>query len=691
MPKLTIDGRETEVEDGTSVLQAAGMLGIEIPRFCYHDKLSVPANCRMCMVEIEGGPPKPQPSCALAAAEGMVVKTNSEMVKKARRAVMEMLLINHPLDCPICDQGGECDLQDQSMAYGFDRSRYYENKRAVSDKDFGPLIKTNMTRCIQCTRCIRFCDEIAGTGELGYVNRGEDTEIVPFAGGYVTTELSGNLVDICPVGALTSRPYAFRARPWEMEKTESVDVHDALGCNIRVDSRDGEVMRILPRLNEDINEVWIDDRTRFSCDGLKRQRLDRPYIRDKKSGRLKEAEWQEAFAFIAENLAGIEGGNIAAMAGDLCELESIVALKDLMSSLGSANFDCRTDGSDFDSSERCAYLFNSGIAGIDEADAILLVGCNPRREAAILNARIRKNWLHRRIRVGLVGQAADLTYPYEHLGTGAKDLEKLLKSSGAFSKALNKADNPMIIIGSGALCREDGCAAQNLGREIAEKFGMIRDGWNGFNILHRAASRVGALDIGFVPGDKGMGFREIIEGTKKGSIKTLYLLGADEFDARAQIGWQTFVIYQGHHGDKGAERADVILPGSAYTEKDGLYVNTEGRVQAGRRAVFPPGEAKEDWKIIRALSEVLGKTLPYDTLLQLRERMEKEWPHLAKRDNLPSIEWKQFGNKDKALEGEFNNLVEDFYLANSICRASPTMQQCSRVFIHGETLPEAAE
>ncbi len=686
MPKLTIDGIEITVEPGTSVLQAAEMLGIEIPRFCFHDKLSVPANCRMCMVEIAGGPPKPQPSCALPATDGMVVKTDSEIVRKARRGVIEMLLVNHPLDCPICDQGGECDLQDQTVAYGFDRSRYYESKRAITDKDFGPLIKTNLTRCIQCTRCVRFCDEIAGTSELGYLARGEDTEIWPYGGAYVKTELSGNLIDICPVGALTSKPYAFRARPWELAKTESVDVHDGLGCNIRIDTRGNEVMRILPRLNEKINEEWIDDRTRFSYDGLIRQRLDRPYVRDRKTGKLRPESWEGAFDFIAENLKDIKGNQIGALAGSLCEVESMVALKDLMSSLGCRNLDCRTDGSLFDASERSGYLFNSCIEGIEEADCILLVGTNPRQEAALVNARIRKTWLNKRIKIGLIGKAVDLTYPYEHLGTGPKDLEILAGQSNGFSRDFRQAEKPLMIIGSGAFCRPDGLAIHNLVRKAAEEFGLVKEGWNGFNVLQFAASRVGGLDIGFIPGDKGKTFGEIIEGTKKGSIRALYLLGADEFDARAEIGWKTFVIYQGHHGDFGASRADVILPGCAYTEKDGLYVNTEGRVQAGRRAAFPPGEAKEDWKIVRALSEALGRKLPYDNLSQIRERIEGEWPHFAKRDEAVHAPWKKADSELAFLEDDFNNPVEDFYLTNSICRASLNMQKCSQAFIHGRNI-----
>jgi len=686
MPKLTINDMEIEVEQGTSILQAAEMLGVEVPRFCYHDKLSVPANCRMCLVEVEGGPPKPVASCAMACGEGMVVKTDSPMVHKARKGVMEMLLINHPLDCPICDQGGECDLQDQAMAYGFDRSRFHENKRAVPDKDFGPLVGTKMTRCINCTRCIRFVDEIAGTPVLGQVNRGEESEVTTFTGKVMDTELSGNLVDICPVGALTSKPYSFNARPWELRKTETIDVHDAVGSNIRVDARGREVLRVLPRLHEGVNEEWISDRTRHACDGLGRARLDRPYIRDKDSGALREASWHEAFGFIAENLKGVRGENIAALAGDLVDLESMVALKDLMAELGSTHVDCRTDGSQIDASNRYGYIFNTGIEGIEDADAILIIGSNPRLEATMVNARIRKTWLENRIKIGVIGEQADLTYPYEYLGKGADDIESLMKARSGFAKILKDAKNPIVILGNGATARKDGAAIQNLAYEAAQKFGAQ------FNVLHSAASRVGGLDIGFVPSAKGAkGYQQILDGTKDGSVKALYLLGADEFDARSEIGWKTFVIYQGHHGDHGASRADVILPGSAYTEKDGTYVNTEGRVQTAQKAVHAPGEAKEDWKILRALSEALQHTLSYDTAVQLRDRMVKEWPHLARVDELIVADPVACGKKGKALKAGFESPVRNYYLTNAICRASETMAECVREFLMDDEMLEAAE
>ena len=686
--KLTINDMEIEVERGTSILQAAQQLGIEVPHFCYHDRLSVPANCRMCLVEVEGGPPKPAASCAMACGEGMVVKTDSEMVKKARKGVMEMLLINHPLDCPICDQGGECDLQDQAMGYGFDRSRFKENKRAVKDKELGPLIKTIMTRCINCTRCVRFAEEVAGTPVLGQLNRGEDAEIGTFIDELVDTELSGNLIDICPVGALTSKPYAFKARPWELTKTETIDVHDAVGSNIRADAKGREVLRILPRLHEDVNEEWISDRTRFAYDGLNTGRLDRPYIRDEKSGKLKESSWDEAFKTIAEKLDGIKGNEVAGLVGDLVDLESITALKDLLTKLGSPNMDCRTDGAEFDPSNRAGYLFNSTISGIDEADAILLVGTNPRHEATLINARIRRAQLERRIPIAVIGEEADLTYKYAHVGKTLSDLEKLAKDK----KSQIKAEKPLMIVGSAVFERGDGEAVHNALYKVAEKLGVVKEGWNGFNILHRAASRVGALDVGFIPQAGGKGFKDILKGTKDGSIKALFLLGADEFNAAEEIGWQTFTIYQGHHGDHGAQRADVILPGSAYTEKDGLYVNTEGRPQLARKGSYPPGDAKEDWTILRALSETLGQKLPYDTLADLRKRITKEFKHLGKVDEVKEEAWGEFGTKGKVKATAFKNPITHYYLTNAICRASETMRACTSEFADDqEELLEAAE
>lgn len=675
MPKLKIDEQEIEVAAGTSILQAAEQLGIEIPRFCYHDKLSVPANCRMCLVDLEGAP-KPVASCAMACGDNMVVRTNSDRTKKARKGVMEMMLINHPLDCPICDQGGECDLQDQAVAYGFDRSRYDENKRAVRDKYMGPLIKTSMTRCINCTRCVRFGEEIAGVDDLGQLNRGEDAEIGTFVEKAINSELSGNLVDVCPVGALTSKPYAFKARPWELRKTETIDVHDALGSNIRVDSRGNEVMRVLPRLHEDINEEWIDDRTRHACDGLKYKRLDRPYIR--KGGKMVEASWDDAFALAAQKLTGASKGAVAAFAGDLCEAESVIALKDFMAGIGAHNLECRVDGAQFDVREPAGYLFNSGIAGIEDADFILLVGTNPRHEGTMVNARIRKHLLDApNTKVALVGPKIDLTYAYDHIGEDLAALDGFVrKMAGTHSYK-----KPMMIVGSGVFQRADGYAVHGMMRRVAEAMGCIAEGWNGFNVLHRAAGRVGAIELGFLPA----------RPFNTGDMDVVYLLGVDNAETLHTINPSAFVIYQGHHGDAGAKRADVIFPGAAYTEKSGLYINTEGRVQMAKKATDAPCEAREDWKVLRALSEYTGAALPYNDLLQLRSRLVKEFPVFKAIDQVPVATWATFGLDAPVEGGALRYPVEDFYLANVIAKASPTMQECSKLFVHGEELMEAAE
>jgi len=672
MPKLKINDQDIEVAPGTSILQAAEQLGIEIPRFCYHDKLSVPANCRMCLVELEGAP-KPVASCAMACGDNMVVRTASEKSQKARKGVMEMLLINHPLDCPICDQGGECDLQDQAVAYGFDRSRYDENKRAVKDKYLGPLIKTSMNRCINCTRCIRFAEEIGGVDDLGQLNRGEDAEISTFIEKAIGSELSGNLVDVCPVGALTSKPYAFKARPWELKKTETIDVHDAVGSNIRVDSRGPEVLRVLPRLHEGINEEWIDDRTRHAVDGLKYRRLDQPYVR--KNGKLTPSTWEEAFAVAAQKLAQAGKDKIAAFAGDLADVESMIALKDLMASLGSANLECRVDGAMFDVRERVGYIFNSGIAGIEQADTIVLVGTNPRKEAAMINARIRKAWLEKQVNVIVVGEAIDLNYPYTHAGTNLDALNTVV------SQVKGKAQRPMMIVGTGAFRREDGMAVQAAVRQAAMDMGCVQEGWNGFNVLHTAAARVGAIEIGFLPQ----------KPFRAADMDVVYLLGVDNEETLGSLRADTFVIYQGHHGDAGAHRADVIFPGAAYTEKSGLYVNTEGRAQMAKKAVDAPGAAREDWKILRALSDYTGKTLPYDDLLQLRHRLVSEFPRFQSLNMLPGGKWAEFGLAGNVLNSDLKNSVQDFYLTNVITKASPTMQECSRLFTFGEELLEAAE
>ena len=678
MPKLTVDGIAVEVPANATILQAAEQAGVEIPRFCYHERLSIAGNCRMCLVDVEKSP-KPVASCAMPVAEGMVVHTRSERANKARAGVMEFLLINHPLDCPICDQGGECDLQDQAMAYGADRGRFHENKRAVKDKDLGPLVATSMNRCIHCTRCVRFATEVAGVPELGAVGRGEGMEITNYLGQMLTSELSGNVVDLCPVGALTNKPYAFGGRPWELRKTESIDVMDAVGTNIRIDSREQKVMRVLPRIHEDVNEEWLADKSRQACDGLSNQRLDRPYVR--KNGKLAEATWPEAFAAITAKVRGLPGAKLAAIAGDLCDAESMFALKELMFALGSTNIDCRQDGAALDAVSRASYLFNSTIAGIEQADALLIIGSNPRTEAPILNARIRKRYLTGGFPVGVVGPAVDLTYKTQNLGNGADVLAQIASGAHAFAATLKNAKKPMLIIGQGALARADGAAILGAARQIADACGLVKDGWNGFNVLHTAAARVGGLDLGFVPGVGGKDVRGILDGAAKGEIEVVYLLGADEIDSN-KLG-KAFVIYQGHHGDRGAHRADVILPGAAYTEKDGLYVNTEGRVQAALRAVFPPGQAREDWTIIRALSESLGKTLPFDNLAQLRARLRDAAPVFAKIDQIQPATWGAFGSASAVSATAFEYPVKNYYMTDPLSRASRTMARCTEDFVLG--------
>ncbi len=677
MPKVTVDGIEVEVPNGSSVLQACELAGKEIPRFCYHERLSIAGNCRMCLVEIEKAPPKPISSCTYPVADGMVVHTDSPMVRNARRGVIEFLLINHPLDCPICDQGGECDLQDQTLGYGMDRSRYLENKRAVKDKNLGPLVKTVMTRCIHCTRCIRFISEVAGVPELGATNRSEHMEVGTYVEKALSSELSGNIIDLCPVGALTSKPYAFIARPWELAKIDSVDVLDAVGCNIRVDARGPEVLRILPRVNEDVNEEWLADKSRFALDGLKRRRLDRPWVR--RDGKLIEASWTEAFAAIAEKLRDLPGDRIGAVAGDLCDAESMFALKQLMTALGSVNLDCRQDGARLDASRRDFYTFNTTIAGIDEADAILLVGSNPRKEAPVLNARIRKRWLASRAPIGLIGSETDLTYPVQLLGNAPNTLHSLQDGSHDFARVLREAKQPMIIVGQAALARPDGAAVLAACWRLAAEIGALTPEWHGFNVLHTAAARVAALDLGFVPGANGKALASMLDG----GVDVLWLLGADEFDM-ARIGADTFVIYQGHHGDVGASRADVILPGAAYTEKRGTYVNTEGRVQRGYLAVHTPGDAREDWRIIRAFSEMIGHRLPYDDIGALRARLAQANPAFDRLDFLP-----RFGCSDQSgpsgdpaalSDAPFEPAVANYYQTDPISRSSPTMAACSETF-----------
>ena len=671
MPKVKIDGVELEVPAGITVLQACELAGVEIPRFCYHERLSIAGNCRMCLVEVKPGPPKPQASCALPVADKQEIFTTTSTVKKARNGVMEFLLINHPLDCPICDQGGECDLQDQAMGYGFDRSRFHENKRAVPDKELGPLVKTSMNRCIHCTRCIRFATEVTGVEELGATGRGESMEVTTYVEHALSTELSGNLVDLCPVGALTSKPYAFEARSWELSKTESIDVMDGLGANIRIDTRGAQVMRVLPRLNDDVNEEWISDKTRHALDGLRHQRLDRPYVR--RGGKLVEATWDQAFGAIEAKLKGLDGAKVAAITGDQCDAEAMVALKDLMKALGSPNIDCRQDGAKLDG-PRGSYIFNPGVHGIDSADAILLIGTNPRWESPVLNARLRKRYLSGQCTFASVGPTVDHTYPVERLGAGPATLRDLAEGKLDFSEKLKAAKHPLIIIGMGALARDDGAAILALARDLTEKLNAVRADWNGFAVLHTTAARVGGLDLGLVPGEGGRDVEGILAGCEKREIELVYLLAADEIDTK-RLG-KAFVVYQGHHGDTGAHRADVVLPGAAYTEKPGTYVNTEGRVQLGQRAGYPPGDAREDWAILRALSERLGKTLPYDTLDQVRARLVAVNKTFAAIDQQAAGTWGVFGKSGTLTDQPFISPIANFYMTCPISRASKTMAEC---------------
>ncbi|WP_065750667.1 NADH-quinone oxidoreductase subunit NuoG [Bradyrhizobium paxllaeri] len=681
MTKLIIDGKEIDVPAEFTLLQACEAAGAEIPRFCYHERLSIAGNCRMCLVEVKGGP-KPVASCAWGVrdcrpgpkGEPPEISTRSPMVKKAREGVMEFLLINHPLDCPICDQGGECDLQDQAMGYGVDTSRFAENKRAVEDKYLGALVKTSMNRCIQCTRCVRFSAEVAGAPEMGATGRGEDMEITTYLEQALTSELQGNLVDICPVGALTSKPYAFAARPWELGKTQSVDVMDGVGSAIRVDTRGREVMRILPRINEAVNEEWISDKTRHVVDGLRTQRLDRPYIRD--NGKLRPASWQEAFAAVAAKVKMSDGKRIGAIAGDLAAVEEMFAFKDLLGQYGSTNLAVQ-GGDAFDPKlGRATYIFNPTIAGIEQADALLIIGANPRKEAAVLNARIRKRWRTGQLKVALVGAKADLTYDYDYLGAGTDTLNDLASGKHSFIEVLKGAKHPIVLVGAGSLSRHDGAEALALAAKVATGVGALKDGWNGFAVLQDTASRAGALDIGFSAGKAGLTLAQM---TTFGTLDVLFLLGADE----VKVPDGTFVVYIGTHGDRGAHRADVILPGAAYTEKSGLFVNTEGRAQIAARAAFPPGEAREDWAIARALSDVIGKKLPYDSLGALRQALFKAVPHLMRIDQIEPGKAEQVkalaGKSGKVDKSPLKSSVEDFYLTNPIARASAVMAECSRL------------
>ncbi|KAL4425968.1 hypothetical protein ABPG75_009984 [Micractinium tetrahymenae] len=669
--EVTVDGQKVSVPKGSNVLQACDAAGKDIPRFCYHQRLSIAGNCRMCLVEVEKSP-KPVASCAMPAGPGMVIKTDTPLVKKAREGVMEFLLINHPLDCPICDQGGECDLQDQSMVFGSDRGRFTEVKRAVADKNLGPLVKTVMTRCIHCTRCIRFAKEIAGTDDLGITGRGRDAEVGTYVEKLMTSELSGNVIDLCPVGALTSKPAAFTYRNWELKTTESVDTSDAMGANIRVDTRGMEVIRVVPRLNEDVNQEWISDKARFQYDALRYQRLNVPLVRGEKG--LQQASWPEAFAAIARAASKVQGHEMRAVAGRLADAESMVLLKDLMNRLGCGDLRSEAGFADLDADTRSSYVFNSTIAGVDQADAILLVGCNPRLEAPVLNARIRAANLAG-VPVAAVGEQYDLTYPVEHLGANGDALDKLAKNSD-YMKRLKGAQRPMVIVGAGVLQRADRDAVLAKVAKLVEKGEVVREGWNGFNVLHDAASRVAALDLGFLPSARAR--------ASKAAPKLVYLLGADDY-SEADVPPTAFVVYQGHHGDRGAARADVVLPATAYTEKYGTYVNFEGRPQSTKPAVASVGDARDDWKIVRALSEVLGAPLPYNSLDDARRRLADVAPHLARRDAveaplwLAGEQWKAAGDRKAAADAApLASAIANFYQTDAISRASKVMAKCVR-------------
>ncbi len=697
MSRLLVDGKEIDVPPEYTLLQACEAAGAEIPRFCFHERLSIAGNCRMCLVEVKGGPPKPTASCAMAVrdlrpgpnGEPPEVLTKSKMVRKAREGVMEFLLINHPLDCPICDQGGECDLQDQAMAYGVDGSRFHENKRAVEDKYIGPLVKTIMTRCIHCTRCIRFTAEVAGVPDLGATGRGEDMEITTYLEQAMGSELQGNVIDLCPVGALTSRPYAFQARPWELVKTESIDVMDALGSAIRVDTRDREVMRILPRANEAVNEEWISDKTRFVWDGLRTQRLDRPYVRQ--GGRLEPASWGEAFAAVGARVMASSPDKIGAIAGDLAGVEEMYALGALMRAMGVKNLDCREEGGKLDPANgRASYIFNPTIAGVDVADALIIIGSNPRNEAAVLNARIRKRWRQSDFPIGLIGERVDLTYSYDHLGAEPETLSEVAEGKGEFAKVLAAAKRPLVLVGQGAIARPDGREMLALAAKIAIA-GARDEGWIGLAILHTAAARVGGLDLGLVPREGGLDTIGMVAAAATGDLDILFLLGADE--VRTDALGNAFVVYLGSHGDAGAGRADVVLPGAAYTEKSATYVNTEGRVQMATRAAFPPGQAREDWAIIRALSDVVGHRLPFDSFAELRAALYAAHPHFTRVDEIEAGSLDTLralaGRSGKPGRDPFMNAIDDFYLTNPIARASAVMAECSA--LAARKLNQAAE
>lgn len=670
MLKVKINNKEVSVPQGATIIQACEIADVEIPRFCYHERLAIAGNCRMCLVEVAGGPPKPVASCAMPAADGMEVFTDTPMVKKARQGATEFLLANHPLDCPICDQGGECDLQDQAYQYGRGESEYEEQKRSVKDKNMGPLIKTHMTRCIHCTRCVRFMEDVAGTTEMGAINRGENMEITTFLEKSITSELSGNIIDLCPVGALTSKPYAFKARSWELKKTESIDVMDAVGSNIRIDSRGVEIMRILPRLNEEINEEWISDKTRFCYDGLKYQRLDKPYIR--KNDKLQEASFEDAYLEIAKTIKSLQSEEIAAFTGNLSAVEEIFALKLLLEKLDVQNFDCRLKNEKLDSADCSSYLFNTTIAGIEDADACLLIGVNPRKDASILNARIRKRFLSKELKIASIGCNADLTYDYDYLGDEVASLEAILDGSSDFCNTLSNATNPMLILGQDMVSREDGKEILNLAKKIAEKFNMIQNDWNGFNFLSKSTGLINGLEVGFTSESSS----NILKKIDSNKIKMVILHAVDDNIDLGKLK-DTFVVYIGSHGDQSAQIANVILPAAAYSEKDATYINVEGRSQKAVRAIAAPGQAKQDWLIIKELADKLTIDLGFKNLAELRHLIATQHPKLLNIDLITKSEWVKSNDVSDLLEEKLFIKPFDFYLTNPITRASRTLNKCS--------------
>ncbi|MGB0541650.1 MAG: NADH-quinone oxidoreductase subunit NuoG [Hyphomicrobiales bacterium] len=683
MPKIVIDGKDFEVEENLSIIQACEVSGVEIPRFCYHEKLSVAGNCRMCLVDIEdarGMSPKPVASCAMQVSDGLKIHTKTQRVKKAREGVMEFLLINHPLDCPICDQGGECDLQDQSVAYGLGGSRYEQNKRSVENKDMGPFIKTEMNRCIHCTRCVRFSTEVSGSDEIGAIGRGRDMEITTYLDIAVKSELSGNVIDLCPVGALTSKPYAFSARPWELKQTESIDVMDAIGSNIRIDTKGNKVMRVLPRNNDEVNEEWISDKTRFFWDGLSLQRIDKPYLRE--NGKLRQVSWNKAIDVASDKLLNTNPEKIASITGDLVSIESIYSIKKLMDSIKSPNTECRQDGSKINGG-REKWLFNSKLSGIDESDGCLLIGTNPRIEAALINSRIIRKSKENNYSIGLLGDKSELNYNYDYLGDDPSIIYDLIDNNNPFCEKLSEMNKPLMIIGQGALKGDEGEDYLNLCIELANNYNFLKNDWNGFNVLHTAASRPGAMEIGFLPGERGKDLDQIIDGYKKGDISTLFLLGADEIEISEKT--DCFVIYQGHHGDKGANIADLILPSPSFNEQNGLFINTEGRIQESIRATFPIGEAKEDWEIISLISKKMGLENIDNSFEDLRSSLFQSFPHLADIDMCLSGEKlpKKIERKD-IKQHVFKNSLNNFWLSNSITRSSRLM--CERNNISVKTI-----